>query len=403
MGFREEGKWWVAPANYAEEVISEYNFVPKIEILETTLRDGEQQPGIVLRREDKVEIAKQLDAIGVHKIEAGTPSVSQEDADAIKEISDLGLRSQIYCFTRNVVSDIQLAEKCGVDGILCEVPGSEHMLKGGMGWERDRAVKAAIETTLAAKDLGLKVTFFPADGSRADLNFLLDTLQMIQEDGHVDSVVLVDTFGAFSPEGAAYTVRKMIDRLQIPIEAHFHEDFNMSVATTLAALKAGASCAHVTVNGTGERCGNTPMEPLLVALQCLYGIDTGIDLTKLIDLSKDVERRTGMPVSKTKPIVGDDIFGWETGIPVGYWKNSKDIDPLIMLPYHWSLVNQREPHIYTGKKSGIANMQLVAAEFGFELDKEKAKELLNKVKAEAIEKKRDLSREEFKVLLDTVI
>ena len=215
-------------------------------------------------------------------------------------------------------------------------------------------------------------------------------------------MTLVDTFGAFSPEGAAYTVRKMRERLGVPIEAHFHEDFNMSVATTIAALKAGAEVAHVTVNGIGERCGNTPIEALLVSLQCLYGLDLGIDLTKLIDLSKDVEARSGIPVPKTKPVVGDNIFGWETGIPVGYWKNAKDIDPLIMLPYMWTLVNQRAPYIYTGKKSGVANMQLVAEELGRTLDKDQAKELMQLVKALAIEKKRDLSREEFKVLMDSI-
>lgn len=402
MGFREANKWWVAPANYNEEVTEKFEFAPHIEILDTTLRDGEQQPGIVFRREDKVAIARKLDSIGVHRIEAGTPSVSKEDEDAIREICDLGLNAKIYCFTRNVVSDIKLAKSCGVDGVLTEVPGSEHMLKGGMNWDKDRAIKAACETTLAAKEMGLKVTFFPADGSRADLNFLLDTLSAIQEGGHVDAVTLVDTFGAFSPEGAAYTVRKMRERLGVPIEAHFHEDFNMSVATTIAALQAGAEVAHVTVNGIGERCGNTPIEPLLVSLQCLYGLDLGIDLTKLIDLSKDVERRSGMEVPKTKPVVGDNIFGWETGIPVGYWKNAKDIDPLIMLPYMWTLVNQRAPYIYTGKKSGVANMQLVAEEFGRELDKEQAKALLQLVKELAIREKRDINRAEFKNLMDTI-
>ncbi len=402
MGFREDKKWWVAPANYNPDVVKEFNFAKKIEILDTTLRDGEQQPGIVFSREDKVAIAKKLDAMGVHRIEAGTPSVSQEDADAIREICDLGLKADVYCFTRNVVADIELAKSCGVAGVLTEVPGSEHMLKGGMKWDADRAIKAACETTLAAHEMGLKVTFFPADGSRADINFLLDTLQAIKEGGHMDAVTLVDTFGAFSPEGAAWTVRRLHERLGMPVEAHFHEDFGMSVATTIAALEAGAEVAHVTVNGIGERCGNTPIEPLLVALQCLYGIDTGIDLTKLIDLSRDVEKRSGMPVSKTKPVVGENIFGWETGIPVGYWKNAKDIDPLIMLPYMWTLVDQREPYIYTGKKSGVANMQLVAQEFGVELDKEQAKKLMQLVKAMAIAKKRDLSRPEFKALMDEI-
>jgi len=401
MSFRTD-KWWVAPANYAPEVTSEFHFAEDIKILETTLRDGEQQPGVVLRREDKVAIAKKLDAIGIHKIEAGTPAISQDDVDAIKEISSLGLNAEIYCFVRNTVSDIKLAKDCGVDGVIAEVPGSEHMLNIGMGWTAERAIKSACEATSLARDLGMKVTYFPADGSRADLNFLLDTLQAIKEGGHVDAMTLVDTFGAFSPEGAYYTTRKMIEHLKCPIEFHGHEDFSMSVATTISALKAGASCAHVTVNGTGERTGNTPLEPLLISLQALYGIDTGIDLTKLLDLSKDVEERTGMPVSPTKPIVGTRIFGWETGMPVGLWKNCKDKDPLVMLPYIWSMVNQREPYIYTGKKSGLANIQLVCDELGIALSEDDAKALVGHVKEMAIKEKRDITREEFRSLAENL-
>ena len=358
MSYRTD-KWWVSPSNYAPEVTADFNFVKDIKILETTCRDGEQQPGIVLNRADKVAIAKKLDAAGIHKIEAGTPAVSQEDADAIKEICSLGLKAEIYCFVRNVVDDIKLAKECGVDGVLAEVPGSEHLLAKGMKWGVEKAVKAAREATSLAHELGLKVTFFPADGSRATLDFLLDTLDQVKDGGHMDAVTLVDTFGAFSPEGAAYTTKKLLERLKCPVEVHCHEDFGMSVATTIAALKAGAYCAHVTVNGIGERTGNTPIEPLLMSLRTLYGIDTGIDLTKLLDLSKEVAARTGMPVPPTKAIIGERIFGWETGMPVGLWKNCKDEDPLVMLPYHWSMVNQRAPYIYTGKKSGIANILLV--------------------------------------------
>jgi isopropylmalate/homocitrate/citramalate synthase len=401
MGYREK-QWWVAPANYEPEIVAQYAFVKEVKILDTTLRDGEQQPGIVFSREDKVAIAKQLDAIGIHKIEAGTPAVSQGDADAIREICDSGLRAEIYCFVRNVVSDIELAKKCGVQGVLAEVPGSEHLLNKGMKWSVEKAIKAACEATLAAHELGMKVTFFPADGSRASLNFLLDTLSAIKEGGHVDAITLVDTFGAFSPEGAAYTVRKMRERLKCPIEVHCHEDFGLSVATTIAALAAGASCAHVTVNGIGERTGNTPLEPLLVSLRALYGIDTGIDLSKLLALSKDVEKRSGMPVSPVKAIVGERIFGWETGMPVGMWKNCKDADPLVMLPYLWTLINQRSPYIYTGKKSGAANIALVAEELGINLSEEDIKTMVNLVKEMAIKEKRDISRTEFKALADSL-
>ncbi|MDR2398214.1 MAG: hypothetical protein LBD74_05575 [Spirochaetaceae bacterium] len=401
MGYRED-QWWVAPANYAPEITAQHAFAPQVKILDTTLRDGEQQPGIVFSREDKVAIAKQLDAIGIHKIEAGTPAVSQGDADAIREICDSGLKAEIYCFVRNVVSDIELAKKCGVQGVLAEVPGSEHLLNQGMKWSVEKAIKAACEATSAAHELGMKVTFFPADGSRASLDFLLDTLSAIKEGGHVDAVTLVDTFGAFSPEGAAYTVRKMLSRLQCPIEVHCHEDFGLSVATTIAALRAGASCAHVTVNGIGERTGNTPLEPLLVSLRALYGIDTGIDLSRLLSLSKDVEKRSGMSVSPVKAIVGERIFGWETGMPVAMWKNCKDTDPLVMLPYLWTLVKQRPPYIYTGKKSGAANIALVAAELGITLSEEDTKTMVNLVKERAIQAKRDLSREEFKALAETL-
>ncbi|MDR3303602.1 MAG: hypothetical protein LBS86_04240 [Treponema sp.] len=402
MGFKEE-KWWVAPANYEPEVTATFNFAKDVQILDTTLRDGEQQPGIVFSREDKVAIAKQLDAIGIRKIEAGTPAVSQGDADAIREICDSGLKAEIYCFVRNVLADIDLAKSCGVKGVIAEVPGSEHLLNQGMKWSVEKAIKAACDATSHAHELGMKVIFFPADGSRASLNFLLDTLSAIKEGGgHLDAVTLVDTFGAFSPEGAAFTVRKMIERLKCPIEIHCHEDFGMSVATTIAALAAGASCAHVSVNGIGERTGNTPLEPLVVSLEALYGIKTGIDLSKLKELSRDVEKRSGMAVSPVKPIIGDRIFGWETGMPVGMWKNCKDTNPLVMLPYLWTLVGQRAPYIFTGKKSGAANMVLVAEELGITLSEDAVKALMNLVKDRAISVKRDLSRDEFKALAATL-
>lgn len=402
MGYHEE-QWWVSPSNYAEEVTSRFRFAPEIEILDTTLRDGEQQPKVVFSRKEKVKIAKKLDAIGVHRIEAGNAVVSTEDADAIREICSCGLNAKIYSFTRNVVKDIELAKDCGVDGVLCEVPGSEHMLDKGMKWTVEKAINAARETTAAAHELGLKVTFFPADGSRASLPFLLDTLEAITDGGHLDAVALVDTFGTFSPEGAAYTVRKLRERLKKPVEAHFHEDFGLSVATTIAALQAGASVAHATVNGIGERTGNTPIEPLVVALKCLYGIDTGIDTTKMIELSREVAALCNMEIPSTKAIVGEQIFGWETGMPVGMWKNCKDENPLVMLPYLWSMTGQREPYIYVGKKSGAANILLVAEELGIDLPQECIKPLNAKIKALSIEKKRDITRDEFAELAEDVM
>ena len=167
MGFKEAGKWWVSPGDFSAEVTNEFRFPKQIEILDTTLRDGEQEAGIIFTKEDKMAIAKKLDAAGVHRIEAGCPATSEEDAEALKEICAAGLNADIYCFVRGVTSDMDLAKACGVDGVLIEIPGSEHMLSGGMRWTPEKAVEAAIVSTRYAHDLGLKVTYFPSDGSRS--------------------------------------------------------------------------------------------------------------------------------------------------------------------------------------------------------------------------------------------
>lgn len=405
MGFKEEGRWWVSPANYEEEVVRAFHFPPRIEILDTTLRDGEQEPGIIFTVEDKVEIAKKLDAAGVHRIEAGCPMTSEEDMAAIKAICALGLKADIYCFVRGVLSDMDAAKACGVDGVIIEVPGSEQMLQGGMRWGLPKAIDAAAAATKYAHELGMKVTFFPSDASRSSMEFLVTLLKgVLDNGGHMDSVALVDTFGAFSPEGAAYMVRELIEQVGIPVEAHFHEDFGMSIPTTIAALQAGAFCAHVTVNGIGERAGSCPLEPLVMSLQCLYGQDTGIRYEKLLDLSREVSQRSGKPVPPTKAVVGTRLFGWETGLPTGYWQKSRDINPLIMMPYHFSMTGQPAPHIYIGKKSGGANVALVNERLGLPAieDKELVKELLRKVKELSIAVKRDLTDEEYTKLYQEV-
>lgn len=400
MGYKakEEGKWWVSDADYAEEVVSQFHFPEQITILDTTLRDGEQEIGIIFTKEEKVEIAKMLDEAGVQRIEAGTPATSEEDAAAIKAICDLGLKADIYCFVRGVLSDMDLAKSCGVDGVIMEIPGSPQMLQGGMKWGTEKAVKAAIEAIKYAKSLGLKVTYFPSDASRATTDFLCDMLNdVLKGGGDFDSVALVDTFGAFSPEGAAYMVKELLRRVGKPVEAHFHEDFGISVSTTIEALKAGAFCAHVTVNGIGERAGSCPIEPLVMSLQCLYGQDTGIKYDKLIPLSKKVEELSGKPVPPTKAIVGDRLFGWSTGLPVGYYRKSKDVNPLIMMPYHFSMTGQHEPYIYMDKKSGGANVEFWNERLGLAPieDKDKVKEILKKVKELSIQKKSTITDEEY--------
>lgn len=400
MGYHEDGKWWVSPSNYEPEVMEKFNFPKKIEFLDTTLRDGEQQPSIILTKDEKVEIAKKLNEAGVHRIEAGTPAVLKEDAEAIREICDLGLSSKIYAFVRNMPKDMKLAKECGVDGVIAEMIGSEHMLRYAKKWEIDRAIKSSIEATLVAKDLGLKVTYFPADSSRAEFDFLVDLVSAVNEEGHMDAVTLVDTMGVFSPEGAAYRVRKLKERFpNLPIELHFHDDYAMGVSTTIAGLAAGAEVAHVTVNGIGERAGGAQLEAVALGLEALYGVDSGLKLESFKDLSRFVTERTRVNPGPTKPVVGEKIFLWETGLPSSLWTNCKDIDPLIMLPYSYKLTGQNEPYLLLGKKSGKDNLKAWLADAGAEVPEEKMNDLLQLVKNKSYAEKRDLTREEFKQLL----
>lgn len=402
MGFHEDKKWWVSESNYANDITKLYNFPKKIEILDTTLRDGEQQPGIAFTRKEKVEIAKKLAGAGVQRIEAGTPAASSEDADAIKEIVSLGLDAKIFAFVRNMKEDMKLAKECGVHGVLAEIPGSEHLLKFGKKWTAEKAIQAAIESTAYAHELGLYVTFFPADSSRASLDFLIDAVHQISEKGHMDSLALVDTFGAFSPEGAAYTVRKLKENFNVPIEAHFHDDFGLGVASTISALAAGAEVAHVTVNGIGERAGSVPLEPLALSLMALYGQDVGIKLNQLKELSNMVVDFSKSPIQEGRPVVGDRIFGWETGMPSSLWLNCKDTEPLAMLPYMWTMTGQSEPKIFLGKKSGKDNLKKWINDNNLEIEEDRLGDLLQRVKNKSISLKRDLTVAEFKELVSNL-
>ena len=405
MGYNEKNKWWVSPADYDPEVTSKFNFPKKIEFLDTTLRDGEQQPGVIFTKDEKVAIAKKLNEAGVHRIEAGTPAALKEDAEAIREIADLGFKnSKIYAFVRNMVKDMELAKSCGVDGVIAEIIGSEHLLNMGKRWTVKQAIDACCEATTAAHEMGMKVTFFPADSSRADINWLMDLIQGVVEGGHVDSLVLVDTFGVFSPEGAAHRVRQLKKRFpNLPLEVHFHDDFGMGTSTTIAGLCAGAEVCHVTVSGLGERAGGAPIEPIALALEAMYGQKSGLDMTMFKSLSEFVAKVGRMPVSPTRPVVGDDIFLWETGLPSSLWVNVKDQDPLVMLPYHWDMTGHREPRLLLSKKSGKDNVKTWLEQCNLTVPDDRIVDLLNLVKYKSFNEHRRLNEADFRDLVDQLL
>ena len=244
---------------------------PSVQVHDVTLRDGEQQAGVVFTKDDKLRIAEALAEAGVHRIEAGLPAVSPADDAAVREMVKMGLPSKIYAFSRCIVDDVKRAADCGVDGVVMEIPSSHHLSRRPTAGRSQRAIDASVEATSLAHELGLTVSFFPIDATRAGLVEYLDLLERVATDGHVDAVGLVDTFGVLSPHGVRMFVRQTRERMGVPLETHFHMDFGLGVANTLLAVAEGVEVIQTTVTGIGERAGNTPMEETVLALLTMYG------------------------------------------------------------------------------------------------------------------------------------
>jgi isopropylmalate/homocitrate/citramalate synthase len=396
-------RWFSSPWNYLPEVREALHFPEQIRIHDVTLRDGEQQTGIVFRRQEKVAIARKLAEAGVHRIEAGMPAVSAEDEAAIKDIVGLGLSSEIFSFARCMPADVKLAKDCGVKGIITEIPSSDHIIKNAYGKTMEWAIRSSIDTTLAAKEAGLYTVFFTIDSTRSDLNRYMDLVERVATEGHMDALTLADSFGGCTPQAIGAVLRKLCARFNKPIEIHCHQDFDLGVANTIAALANGASVAHVTVSAIGERAGNVPLEDTVLALLCLYGVDVGIRTEKFYELSKLVQELAGFQLPPNRPIVGDWLYHIESGIVGMFHRRCKQIEPLEYIPFPPELVGRPGVEIVLGKGSGLANVEEHLERRGLQATPEQANEIVARVKQTSIEKKGLLTDAEFDAILKAVL
>ena len=396
-------RWFTSPWNWAPEVRQSLNFPQQIRIHDVTLRDGEQQTGIILRRHEKVAIAKKLAEAGVHRIEAGMPAVSAEDEGAIKDIVNLGLSSEIFSFARCMPADVKLAKECGVKGIITEIPSSDHIIKNAYGKTMEWAIASSIETTLAAKEAGLYTVFFTIDSTRSDLDRYLDLIEKVATEGHMDALTVADSFGGCTPEAIGMAIRKIKARFSKPVEIHCHEDFGLGVANTIAALANGAEVAHVTVSATGERAGNVPLEDTVLALKALYGVDCGVRTEGFYELSKLVQKLSGFQLPPNRPIVGDSLYYIESGIVTMFHRRCRGVEPLEYLPFAPELVGRPGVDIALGKGSGLANIEEHLERRGLTATPEQANEILARVKQVSIENKRLLTGAEFEEIAAAVL
>lgn len=396
--YHEPDRWWVSPYNFIPEVRDQLNLPAQVQIHDATLRDGEQTPGVVFSIDDKLAIASKLSEVGIERIEAGMPAVSPQDAEAIRQISSLGLPSKIFTFARAMRQDIDMALECGADGVVIEVPIGYPKITTQFGWTWEDVFKKSRDVINYARENGLYALFFPYDTTRARPEDLENLCRAVMNESPPDAIGIVDTMGCATPEAIRYMVRWVKEMTGLPIEIHTHNDFGMGVATELAAVTAGAEVVHSCANGLGERTGNAAMEELILGLDLLYGYDTGYRLELLPELADLVSQVSNIPIARNKPVLGHGNFIRESGIGIQYVMH----DPLVMFGTHPKLTG-RTGQVVLGKKSGKASVQYKLEELGISgVGDEKLDDILGAVKEKGIAKKDILTDEEFVAIVKSI-
>ncbi len=347
----------------------------EVKVFDTTLRDGEQTPGVSLPPNYKIQIAKQLDKLGVDVIEAGFPSASKGEFEAVKEIANLGLNATICGLARMVKGDIDAAIKADVDMVHVFIPTSDIQVEHTIKKSKDEIVKISVECVEYVKDHGLKCMFSAMDATRTDMEFLKRIYKAVEEAG-VDIINVPDTVGIATPFRFYDMIKELREHLDVPIDVHCHNDFGLATANTYAAVLAGADEVQVTVNGIGERAGNAALEEV-VALLYAEGFKTNIRMEFLVETSRLVERLTGVRLPPNKPIVGENAFSHESGIHAhGVLKDARTFEPGVITP---EMVGHKR-RIVIGKHAGRHQIKKILEDAGYVVDEESLNKIFEKVK-----------------------
>ena len=393
-----DGKVWTSALNSRPDVRPDFDRTRTVRFYDTTLRDGEQTVGVIFSPQQKLEIARKLDELGVGRIEAGFPKVSTEDAEAISLILRAGLKhSEVWGFARATRGDVEELLRLGLQSTVIEAPTSDLKLKA-YGISREQALQRVREAVAYASQNGIRVAFFGVDGTRADLTFLTRIYSGALDAG-AREVVLVDTIGACTPEAAEFLVSWAHDWIggDIPIHWHGHNDFGLATAAAIAAVRAGATWVHGSINGMGERAGNADIGEVALALRCLYDVPVEINLERIREVSELVRRAGKYELEGWKPVIGENLFLRESGAVASQFHI-----PAAIEPYAAELVGARRG-IVLGKKSGLDSVRLKAEELRIDLPESQRAAVLEAVKRKAILNEGLVSDEEFHALVQTAI
>jgi isopropylmalate/homocitrate/citramalate synthase len=368
----------------------------RVGLYDTTLRDGEQTVGVALGPKSKLEIAHALDRLGVDRIEAGFARVSQDDEEAYRLILDAGLKAEIWGFARAVPADIRQLIDLGVPATVIESPVSENKL-AAYGLDRDEVTKrVTAAVSLAAKN-DMTVCFFAVDSTRSDLVFL-EKIYLAALDAGAREVAVVDTIGIAAPE----TVEQLMGQVRkwigpgIPLHWHGHNDFGLATAGSIAAVKGGATWIQGTVNGMGERAGNTNIAEFALAVEALYSVETGLHFEEIIEVARLVQEQSGYSLEPWKPVTGENLFIRESGAVAMQFH-----EPSAVEPYSSDLVKAVRA-IVLGKKSGLASIRIKLDELGLDVADEHLAPLLDRVKRLGSTKEGLVTDSEFRALVSEI-
>ncbi|SFL61666.1 2-isopropylmalate synthase [Halogranum rubrum] len=357
--------------------------IEEVRIFDTTLRDGEQSPRTSFSYEEKRDIAAVLDEMGTHVIEAGFPVNSDAEFQAV---SDIAASTDVTTcgLARVVDKDVEAALDSGVDLVHVFVSTSDVQLQDSMHASREEAVERAVASVERVKEAGVEVMFSPMDATRTEQAFLVDIIEAVDDAG-VDWINIPDTCGVCTPTRMAQLVKTVREHTDAQIDVHAHDDFGLASANALAGFEAGAHQAQVSVNGIGERAGNAAYEEVVMSAESLYGIDTGIDTTRITELARLVESASDIPIPANKPVVGRNAFSHESGIhAAGVLENTDTFEPGVMTP---EMVGATREFVL-GKHTGTHSVRKRLEDAGFEPTDDEVRAVTRRVKDYGAEKQR---------------
>ena len=359
-------------------------------IIDSTLRDGEQAPGVSFTAVEKTRIARRLVDLGVPELEAGTPAMGGEETEFLKRLGGSGLPCRVTGWCRARVDDLQAAKDCGLSSVNISFPVSDILLDA-LGLDRDWALKTLPLLLADARAHFKFIAVGAQDASRADPVFLSRFTAEAGRSG-ADRLRLADTVGILPPEG----VKLLVDRVRsaapnLPLEFHAHNDLGLATANSLAALAAGAEAVSVTVNGMGERSGNAALEEVVLALHKAYGIDPGIRLKGLAPLCRLVAELSGRPLRAGQPVAGPASFRHESGIHGAAWLRN----PAAYEPYAPEEVGHEASRLVAGTHTGVQTLSYILREAGVAVDEGLVLRVLPEVKRRSRRLKRNLSADEL--------